>query len=275
MMHDSSYRREERMASWLKASADRRSRREFDGVAALPQTIDSLTETCEGFRPFGDARVAVVADPPLDAFRGFLGLYGKVTGAPHVLVIIANERSRASQAHAGYVGEAAVLEATSLGLDTCWVGGFFDPKKANRLTDLGSGERIVALSPVGFASRELTGTERTMGAMAGSHRRKRIDEIATGASRWPGWARAAAECARIAPSAMNRQPWRLRLEEGSLIVARDNGFETPRVTKALDCGIAMLHVELGASGEGVSGEWTDIDSGRDVARFTPAFEGSQ
>ena len=272
MTNDVENPREHRMASWLRATAERRSRRVFDGAPALPQTIDTLAETCEGFRPFGDARVALVANPTVDAFTGVIGSYGKVTGAPHVLVVIVSQRSHAAQAHAGYVGEAAILEATGLGLDTCWIGGFYDSMKADRLTKLGSDERIVAISPVGFAIRDLTGTERTMRSMAGSHKRKRLDEIAKNANHWPEWARAAAECVRIAPSATNRQPWRLRLEEDSLVISRDNRFETPRVTKALDCGIAMLHAELGAFGAGVSGRWADADDKLDVARFTPQFE---
>jgi len=274
VMHDSSTR-PERMAAWLKATAERRSRRAFDGGAAMAQTLDTLAEACEGFRPFGDARVVLVAEPPVDPFIGVVGAYGKVTGAPHVLVVVARDHSRSAQAHAGYVGEAAILEATTLGLDTCWVGGFFNPKKAHLLAELGDGERITAISPVGYADIDLSGSERTMRSMAGAHKRKPLEETAPGASRWPGWARAAAECARIAPSALNRQPWRLRLEDHGLIIARDNVFESPRVTKTLDCGIAMLHAELGAFGEGVAGTWTDLEDGLDVARFTPDFEDAQ
>ncbi len=272
MTHDSENHREAHLASWLNATAKRRSRRVFDGAKASPEAIDALAETCEGFRPFGDARVVMVAEPAIDPFTGIAGAYGKVTGAPHVLIVIVSRSSQAAQAHAGYVGEAAILEATALGLDTCWVGGFYDPKKADRLADLGSDERIVAISPVGFARRDFTATERTMRSMAGSHKRKRLDEIAKNSSEWPEWARAAAECALIAPSAMNRQPWRLRFEDRSLVIARDNVFETPRVTKALDCGIAMLHAELGAFGAGVSGRWADSDDRLDVARFTPELE---
>ncbi|HHY93759.1 MAG TPA: nitroreductase, partial [Firmicutes bacterium] len=37
----------------------------------------------------------------------------------------------------GYTGEAVVLEATALGLATCWVGGFFRPEVAARLLGVG------------------------------------------------------------------------------------------------------------------------------------------
>jgi len=80
------------------------------------------------------------------------------------------------------------------------------------------------------------------------------------------------ETARLAPSAINRQPWRFRLDGDSLVIAQDNAFETPKVTKRLDCGIAMLHAHLGAVAEGVVGAWTDLEGGLDVARFTPYRE---
>ena len=78
---------------------------------------------------------------------------------------------------------------------------------------------------------------------------------------------AAVETARLAPSAVNRQPWRFRFDAGALVIARDNAVEFPRVSKRLDCGIAMLHAELGARATGVHGAWRDLSIGLDVARF--------
>jgi len=83
------------------------------------------------------------------------------------------------------------------------------------------------------------------------------------------WARAAVECARLAPSATNRQPWRFRFEGEGLVVEKSRGPELPMVTKRLDCGIAMLHAELGAWNAGVSGVWLESADGREVARFEP------
>jgi hypothetical protein len=66
---------------------------------------------------------------------------------------------------------------------------------------------------------------------------------------------------------MNRQPWRFRIEGGALVVAYA-GSDTPRTSKRLDCGIAMVHAELGAASEGAFGRW-ELLVGRDVARFVP------
>lgn len=267
-MHVKPGSRSDRMVTWLEATTVRVSRRAFDGSPAPARIIDALTETCEGFRPFGDARVVLVTEPKIDVFKGIFGSYGTIVGAPHVITVLAAEKTSAAHSHAGYVGEAAVLDATSHGLDSCWVGGFFDPKKAARLVDINENETVVAVIPVGYALSDMSRTERTMSALAHSRNRKAVEEIAPDSETWPQWARAAAECVRIAPSATNRQPWRLRHHDDSIVVSRDNVLETPRVTKSLDCGIAMLHAELGALGAGVSGTWTDLRRDLDVARFT-------
>ncbi len=202
-------------------------------------------------------------------FTGILGSYGRVTGAPHLLVFIADEQGPFADQHVGLTGEGVVLEATRLGLDTCWVGGFFKAAKVRRVVDLAEGERVYAVSPLGCASRSVGAAERSMQSMAGSKKRKCVEELAPGiGSSWPEWAVTAVETARLAPSAVNRQPWRFRLEDGGLVIARDNSFETPKVTKRLDCGIAMLHAELGAMASDARGTWTDLD-GADVARFDP------
>jgi nitroreductase len=263
----------ERMTAWFEATASRHSRRVYTAAPVDSETLDTLASACEGFHPYPDARVTLVTEPGTDIFTGVIGSYGKVTGAPHVLCVIVDEDAPFAQQHAGYVGEAAVLEATSLGLGTCWIGGFFDPEKAARLVRLGENERVVAVSPVGIAVDDYSGSERAMRTMSSAHKRKSLERIVPeGTAGWPDWALAAVECARIAPSAVNRQPWRFRMRNRDLLISRDSPIEMPRVTKALDCGIAMLHIQLGALSKGVMGRWEDLAEGPTMARFVPLGE---
>lgn len=260
-----------RADAWLEALSTRRSRRRFDGERCDGAALDAIERVCASFTPYHDARVTLVRAPGEGVFRGIAGSYGKVTGAPHVLIVIVGNESVAAHAHAGYLGEAAILEATALGLDTCWVGGFFRRHEVERLVPPAPNERIVAVSPVGHGTATPGLSERSMRRISGAHERKPLAVVAPGLdATWPAWARAAVAAARVAPSAMNRQPWRFRIEDGSLIVGRDTRREAPRVTRALDCGIAMLHAELGAFGEGVTGRWHDLDEGLDIARFVIA-----
>jgi nitroreductase len=260
----------EHAADWLGAAASRRSRRAFDGKAAEPRQLEAIAELTQAWRPYSDARVALVTSPVTDVFTGAIGSYGKVTNTPHALVFLAGGRDDFSDQHVGYTGEAIVLEATRLGLATCWVGGFFNPRRVAHIVRLAVGERVLAVSPLGHAQERSTASERAMSRIADARRRLPVSEIAPDsvAGKWPSWAVAAIETARVAPSAMNRQPWRFRMEGKALIVSKDNVLESHKVAKRLDIGIAMLHVDLAAAAHGVDGVWTDL-TGMDVARFDP------
>lgn len=269
----------ERTADWLAAVARRNSRRTFDTTPAAAAALDDIEALCQRLRPYPDARVVLVREPAADIFKGIIGSYGKVTGSPHALLFIADKRGPFADQHLGYTGEAVVLEATAQSLSTCWIGGFFDPTRAESLVSLTAHERILAVSPLGVAASLTSGTERAMTGMAGSSKRKPLDALApAGTTGWPTWAVAALETARLAPSAVNRQPWRFRWDDaangGSLVISADSRWEMPKVTKRLDCGIAMLHVEIAALSCGVIGSWTDLSSGLDVARFSPAEKSS-
>ena len=257
-------------AEWLGVVGRRRSRRSFDSEPADLGHLTDVRRLLSAWHPHENARVALVETSSAGVFRGLVGSYGKVTGEPHLLVFIAKSDSDFADQHLGYTGEAVVLEATRLGLATCWVAGFFSPRKAAQLVALEPGERILAVSPIGYALAEETVGERALAGLAGSHRRRPVRELAPAAADggWPAWAVAAVETARLAPSASNRQPWRFRFEDGGLVVAKDNFIETPGPTKRLDVGIAMLHVDLAVAVHGVDGAWTDL-GGADVARFDP------
>jgi nitroreductase len=258
----------ERGPEWLAAVASRHSRRAYDMRPLDTATLDAIDEVCTNFRPYPDARVVLVRTPAVDVFTGLVGGYGKVKGTPHLLAFIGDERAEFVDQHLGFTGEAIVLEASARGVDTCWVAGFFKPSLAAQLVEMAPGERIFAVSPLGHGTAALGFAEKGMRSMSRAHRRRSVEQIAPSISAgWPDWAVAAIETARLAPSAVNRQPWRFRIDAGALVVAQDSTVETPKVTKRLDCGIAMLHAELGARATGADGAWRDLAQALDVARY--------
>jgi hypothetical protein len=268
--------------AWYDAIAVRASRRRYEPAAVADDIVARLRAFCEADRPSTSARLTIVEGATDRLFIGvlgkFAGSYGRVEGAPLVAAFVGRD---GHEGEVGYLGEAFILEATTLGLGTCWIAGTFDKKRAGDLVELRAGERVMALTPLGTPVEQRGAGEWLLRrALKVSHRLP-LETIAPGIGDpadgtptaatgsdmpWPTWARTAVEAARLAPSGVNRQPWRFRLEGTGLVLAR---AEKLYWTAPFDLGIARLHVELGAAHEGVSGFWEPLVE-PDVARFVPA-----
>jgi hypothetical protein len=256
-------------SSWLAAASVRVSRRSFAHEALGQERLDRLERVCREFRPFPEARVELVREPVEKVATGVVGSYGRVSGAPCYLAFIGRMESGRVQECVGYTGEGLILEATALGLGTCWIGGFFKPGAVGTSVRLGGDERVIAVSPVGRTRPIPSLTDITFKAIAGSAGRKSLKQLVEGGRVPEGRLRAALEAARHAPSARNRQPWRFRVEGETVTVLIGDGQKEGRLSRRLDCGIAMLHLELGARAAGLAGEWEFLEA-PDVARYVPA-----
>lgn len=249
---------------WYDAIGVRLSRRRFTSEPIAHEAAEQLRQFCHEFRPFDDVRVAFIEHAPGELFTGLVGSYGRIEGAPSAVLLVG---PRDAKTEVGYVGEALVLEATCLGLDSCWIAGAFSRKRAATLIPLEAGEHVPAIVALGIAEKTQGLSERTMRSFVRASSRLPLEELARTVAgvTWPDWAITAVEAARRAPSGGNSQPWRFRLEQGTLVLSR---AKVAYPTVALDLGIAMLHAELGAQHEGVAGRWERL-GGDDIARFVP------
>jgi nitroreductase len=248
---------------WYQVIARRRSRRHFDGSRPVaPETLAVLNKVCNEFAPFPSARACLVTESAEAVFKGIIGSYGKIRGASAFVAFVGNMNDPFVQEKVGYTGEGIILEATALGLDTCWVGGFFRPEVAGSLVQVSDSERILAVTPVGYARGFESWEEKLMARFGRSHRRLPLSRLARGlpGERWPDWAEISLEAARLAPSAVNRQPWGFDVQENSITVFVRTGGPEFNVSKRLDCGIAMLHLEVAAGDRGRRGQWEFLRS---------------
>lgn len=127
---------------------------------------------------------------------------------------------------AGMSGEALALEMASMGLSGCFMTGNYRRDAVRGLVR--DGEEIAAVIPFGVP-------EDPEGARA--RKRKPLAAFcADDPAKWPLWAYKAAEAVRSAPSAMNRQPWRLGYAGNTLSFAGNR-------LDSVDSGIALLHLE--------------------------------
>ena len=254
------------VAPWRNAVFVRVSRRSFAAEAPGEEVLGRLERVCREFRPFPEARAALVREPVDGVAKGIVGSYGRVSGAPCYLAFIGRMDSPRVQECVGYTGEALILEATSLGLATCWVGGLFSQSGVSSSLVLEKNENVICISPVGHAKAKSSLTDRTFKALAGSARRKSIEELVEGGRIPEDRLKTALEAARLSPSASNRQPWRFRVGDRSVTVFTDSDKKEWKLSRRLDCGIAMLHFELGARAAGLEGEWEFLEA-PEVARY--------
>jgi hypothetical protein len=221
--------------------------------------------------PFGSrARFALVAANAAEraALKG-LGTYGFIKGATG-FVVGAVERGPKALEDYGYLLERAVLYATGLDLGTCWLGGTMKKSAFAGKIGVRRGEIMPAVVSVGNSGDD--GTERIREREAGSGRlpasRLSFDRQ-FGAPLTLGAGDpfvAALDAVRMAPSASNKQPWRVvragddwhfylqrtkRYGKGSLVYTVLRLADLQRV----DLGIALCHFELAARQQGLAGAW--------------------
>ena len=152
--------------------------------------------------------------------------YGRIKGATRFAAIMADTAVKGHMTHAGISGEAFVLEAAACGVNTCWVAGTYRKKESP--VHLYPGEVLAAVIPLGLAAEPPKETVRRL--------RKPLKwYMEGGGAAWPDEAQKAAAAVREAPSAMNRQPWKIRCGSQSIsLMAAPN---------SLDTGIALMHME--------------------------------
>lgn len=254
---------------WYSAIFQRHSRRQFDGRKLPQELFNTLSHFAQELgTQLSGARAVVVAENPDKVFKGAVGSYGKIKGAPAYVAFIGDMNDPHVNEKVGYLGEYFVLEATAQGLGTCWIGGFFKPEVVQAQIRVENGEQVLAVSPLGFAAKEYTFEEKLMSGLAKSHKRKTLDSLLLTQQKEPlaNWISSALEAARIAPSAVNRQPWRFSIEKNSVKISMDNHRNSFHISKRLDCGIAMAHLEIAAKHNGVKGQWEYLEN-PEVARF--------
>ena len=201
-----------------------------------------------------------------------LTTYGVIKGARQFIVGTVEKQPMAMEDY-GYCMEKNILTATSMGLGTCWMGGTFKRSGFADKISIGENELLPVISPVGYSRDKRSVIDRMFRFVAASDKRKLwhelfylhdtdnvLDDQNTGGFKTP------LECVRLAPSASNKQPWRIIKGKGQdafhFYLKRTPGYEN--IVKDIklqnvDMGIAMCHFELSARELGLNGDWNVND----------------
>lgn len=241
----------------------RHSVRTYENQPLLPRDRDALLECMKQLdNPFGVPVHTYIIDKKLSADSEKLGTYGVIKRANTFLGISIPDTKLAPLA-AGYEFETLILFATHMGLGTVWLAATFNRNSFASAMEIPKDELFPAISPVGYPAAKRSLTENLMRSSMKSSSRKEWkelfyqDDFRTPLT--PDLAGAYAqplEMVRLAPSAKNAQPWRVRKEGNAYHFyahykpGLSKGEET---IKQVDLGIALSHLhqsvlELGLPG---------------------------
>ena len=199
------------------------------------------------------------------------GTYGLINGASH-FILCAVDNSEFNVIDAGYIFEKIILYVTDLGLGTCWLGGTFNKHNFKEAMKLQQNEYLPAISPIGNIPKKRRMKGKGVRVFLSAKMRKSMEEMffindfsTPLSSTYRGKYLKALELIRLAPSAKNKQPWRVIIDENSDIVhfyieplkKYQNGVRITNFNK-LDIGIAMCHLELTMNEEDHYGKWEKL-----------------
>ncbi len=219
-------------------------------------------------------KLVAAAESDRASLKG-LGTYGFIKDAPGFMVGAAVNGPKALEDF-GYLLEQAILEATDLGLGTCWLGGTFSKSSFAKRIALTQEEVMPAVASIGYAADGSRSGDRIR-QRAGSDSRLRAEGLFFDGAFGKPISREAAgayaealEAVQWAPSASNKQPWRVLHHDGAwhFYLERTKGygkgsliFRMMRLAdlQRVDLGIAMCHFELVARAAGLGGAWLVAD----------------
>lgn len=133
----------------------------------------------------------------------------------------------------GYCGCDVMLYAQTLGLNTWWVGGTYSKKGVRKTAGLSEGQYLAGIIAVGYGV--------TQGV---PHKSKRAEDISAYRGDVPEWFAKGVEAVLLAPTALNKQAFRVTGEGDTVNMTCDNG-----IFSGVDLGIGKYHFEEGAGRE--------------------------
>jgi hypothetical protein len=216
----------------------------------------------------------------VDALKG-LGTYGVIRN-PSGFIVGAIEPGSKNLEDFGYVMEHVILLATDLGLGTCWLGGSFRQSNFAKALAASEHESLPAVVSLGNIAEKPSLRDAFVRFVAGAPKRlpwenlffsenfgKPLSQDMAGKYAFP------LEMVRLAPSASNKQPWRIvkapNHNSFHFYLQRTKGYNRSQSKffkmadlQRADLGIAMCHFELSAKELGLQGQWVISDPGLQV-----------
>ncbi len=224
----------------------RKSVRTFMGEPLSSEDVHQIEKYIAQLQPpFGEKVTIRLVHARQDTESVKLGTYGVIKKAHDFLVMVRDDAPLADVS-AGYMFEQVILYCTELNLGTCWLGGTFNRRDFREQIPVQDNQKMTIISPVGYPAPQRSFLDSMMRAGAKSDSRKPFEELFFDQKfgnplkkSQVGQYEIPLEMVRLAPSAANRQPWRV-------VMTNDHQFHFYHKKGHFsenDLGIALCHFE--------------------------------
>ena len=233
-----------KIEEYLSAMKKRCSRRKYINRTIDPKYVKQLEDNLTLYNKESGLNIKLVIGSGAELFNGFRKSYGLFVGVQNYIAMIGSKELPERMEKVGRFGEKIILEATAMGLSTCWVGTSYDKKAAATLCS--ANDALDCVIAIGYSDKKHSLKERMM--EYGMHRQNKAKKTLTEAEDpVPEWFKQGMDAVYLAPTARNLRPFVFKYKDGQVTAFITN----PTETAMIDLGIAKLHFELGAGG----GSW--------------------
>lgn len=246
----------------------RHSVRTYENKTLLPedrQQLISYMNTLEN--PFDVQVKTHIVDRKVNTEGEKLGTYGVIKGAS-TFIGVSIPNTQLAPVAAGYQFENLILYATNMGLGTVWLAATFNRDSFSNAMDIKPDELFPAISPIGYPAGKLRIAESIMRSTMKSDTRKKWEElfyqdnfVTPLTQSMAGDYLEPLEMLRLAPSAKNMQPWRVRKEGNNYhfyVTYKPDISEGEQIIKQVDLGIALSHFHQTALEKGLKGRFEKL-----------------
>ena len=256
------------MGNLLEIIKGRKSVRTFDGMMIGEDQRKNLEEYMKDIpNPFN-----VPVDFVLLNAKEH-GLSSPVIAGEELYVAGKVEKKPYAEVAYGYSFEKLVLYAWELGIGTVWIGGTMKREKFEKAAEIKVGEMMPCISPLGYPAEKKSLKEKMMRKGVGADTRILAEKLFFDGS-WDTPLEPAddmkdiLEMVRWAPSAVNKQPWRIIQKEGiyHFYEKKNKGYvkENTGDLQKIDVGIALCHFCMGLEEKGMQAEITVNNPGIEI-----------
>jgi len=245
---------------------ERTSVRTYNNRALDKNIINKLNEFIKSIKgPFSPKVRFKFINLQGDVNGAKLGTYGVIKGTSNYIGV-AVEKGYMDLEELGFEMESLVLYGKSIGLGTCWMAGTFKKSEFHKVMELKENEIFAVISPIGYPSEKKGMVEKFIRFQAKCDTRKPwselffLEDFNTPLTQIEdlGEMKQVLENVRLAPSAVNKQPWRI-LKSGNNFHFFKIGKNSPEVegykNYKMDMGIAMCHFDLSCIEFGIKGKF--------------------